>query len=346
MTLRRFAKIAAYRTAQAAGIGERLAGSDWRQRRLGVLCYHGFSFDQEHRWRPGLYVRPETFARRLAQLRNGGYEILPFAEAVRRLYEGALPPRTVTMTTDDGFVDFGALAAPALAAAEVPMTLYLTTHYVGVRVPLFNLMAPYLLWLGRDRSLALKEFTGRDETVSLQGEPAQDHVAQLLLDACGSSPWGYEERTAVLGRLANSLKVDFARLLELRVLQIMTPEEIRGLDRRWIDVQLHTHRHRMPLESELLTREVLDNRSVITKILPGRASPSHFCYPSGVFHPDSPRVLASAGVETAVTCEAGLASPDTDPWLIPRYLDGEAVTDLEFEGMVSGLHQRLGGAKG
>ena len=97
--------------------------SDWRSGRLAILCYHGISQSDQHEWRPGLYVSQKTFRRRMQMLADGGYQVLPLSEALQGLRSGELPPRSVAITFDDGFVDFYQLAFPILKEFAFPATV-------------------------------------------------------------------------------------------------------------------------------------------------------------------------------------------------------------------------------
>ena len=70
-------------------------------------------------------------------------------------------------------------------------------------------------------------------------------------------------------------------------------------------------------------------------------STAHFCYPSGVLNPAFPPWLREAGIASATTCELGLASPSSDPLLLPRLIDVSGLSPLEFEGWVTGISSLL-----
>ena len=54
--LRRAALSLAHFSGASAAVGR----TAWRQRRLTILCYHGLALEDEHLWRPGLYLTPEA----------------------------------------------------------------------------------------------------------------------------------------------------------------------------------------------------------------------------------------------------------------------------------------------
>src|SRR5438552_9920504 len=50
------------------GVFRLLRESEWRRQRLLILCYHGISLEDEHEWRPGLYMEPRILEQRLGIL--------------------------------------------------------------------------------------------------------------------------------------------------------------------------------------------------------------------------------------------------------------------------------------
>ncbi|HPQ16139.1 MAG TPA: polysaccharide deacetylase family protein, partial [Bryobacteraceae bacterium] len=143
-----------------------------------------------------------------------------------------------------------------------------------------------------------------------------------------------EGKQELLKQLARTAGVDYGELVRKRLLQIMTPGEVCELARAGIDFQLHTHRHRTPSDRDLFLREIRDNRERL-QALTGR-NPVHFCYPSGVHKPEFLPWLAEASIASATTCEPDLASPRSNPLLLPRLVDHCGLDEVEFEGWLCG----------
>jgi hypothetical protein len=146
-----------------------------------------------------------------------------------------------------------------------------------------------------------------------------------------------EEKQAVLTHLASQLDVDYARLLDLRLLQLMSAEEVKALDRTVVDIQLHTHRHRMPMDEAQFKQEIADNRQAIRSLV-GDASwqGQHFCYPSGEYHAKHIPWLKQLGIRSATTCVPGFVSSSTPALLLPRFVDTMDNSESAFIVWLSG----------
>ncbi len=311
--MRKLAKRTAFAVLKGAGVLGRVAASDWRRSRLVILGYHGVSIDDEHRWDPTLYMSPEAFAGRLEMLDRAGCHVLSLAEGLERMEARDLPPRSVGLTFDDGSHDFYARIWPMLRERGWPATVYLTTYYCQDNRPVFNTAASYLLWkAGRPRS-AWIELLNRAERERYTADDKERAIEQLGVEA----------------------GVDYCAFLKKRLLHILNPAEVRELHEQGADFQLHTHRHRTPVDRDLFLRELRDNRAAILEMT--GAHPSHFCYPCGVHRPEFLPWLREAGVQYATTCEPGLASEVSHSLLLPRFIDHGNLTPLEFQASVSGL---------
>jgi peptidoglycan/xylan/chitin deacetylase (PgdA/CDA1 family) len=333
-------KKTALRSLKTAGAFRLVAGSRWRRRRLLILAYHGVSLDDEHEWEGALYLSQETFRSRMRALKSFGAAVLPLGEAVERLYADDLPDRAVAITFDDGAYDFYARAYPVVREFGFPVTLYLTTFYTEFNRPVFDTFCSYLVWKGSGRALDLGELTGEGGRVELSSDAARASAVSALRHFAAKRGLSAEEKDELLRGVARALGVDYEELSARRVLHLVNPEEVRELAAAGVDVQLHTHRHRTPNVRELFRREVDDNRAVI-KRLTGRDDAVHFCYPSGVYEREFLPWLAEAGVRTATTCETGYATRESEALLLPRLLDVSALSDLEFEGWLTGVSAAL-----
>ena len=311
--------------------------SRWRSSRLLILCYHGFALDDEHRWNPSLYVTRDHLESRLAFLAAEGYVALPLAEGLVRLHAGTLPARAVAITVDDGTYDFHAVAYPVFKRLQVPVTLYVSTYYVFDRRPVFDGACQYLLW----KAWTMAKGDVKDP-LNEGGPPLRTaaECADVSLRASETATrerWSADRKHEWLGRYARGLGLDWEAFLRSRLIALMSPDEIGALDPSIVDVQLHTHRHRVPEQHEPFLREIDDNRRALAAcgLDPGRLT--HFCYPSGIHRPALLPWLAEAGVTSAVTTDPGLASTRHHPLLLPRFIDTGTTSEVEFEGWVSGL---------
>jgi peptidoglycan/xylan/chitin deacetylase (PgdA/CDA1 family) len=124
-------------------------------------------------------------------------------------------------------------------------------------------------------------------------------------------------------------------MLEQRMLHLLSPVEVAELAAKGVDIQLHTHRHCAPGDQRLFLRELEENRDFISQLT--NSSPSHFCYPSGVYNPQYFEVLTEANVVSATTCDTGLATQQTQQFALPRLIDTSSLQPVEFEAWLCGL---------
>ncbi len=314
--LRQTAMAGAYSVARKTGIDRALRNSSWRTRRLLILCWHGISIDDEHLWNPTLFVSPRLFRERLQALEKGRYNVLSLNEAIERWEANDLPPRSVVITFDDGFYDFAVHAAPILADFGFPATVYLTTYYVDHPLPIFNLAVQYMLWK-----------TGTPEASRRCSE------INAAVPAGANGP----QRNEIAHQVADELGFDYGSLLERRLLQIMNPSEVSALAQSGsITFEAHTHRHRSPPDLNLMRRELNQNNDRIEQMTGRR--PVHFCYPSGIYRREHFPLFEEAGFKSATTCELGLVARNDARYLLPRLLDAETLSALQYEGWLSGAY--------
>jgi peptidoglycan/xylan/chitin deacetylase (PgdA/CDA1 family) len=166
---------------QASGVYQLVNHSSWRRRRLLILRYRGISIEDEHEWRPNLFMPRPDFERRMEMLQRGRYNVLPLEEAVSRLYSGTLPERSVAITFDDGNYDFYAQAFPLLREHGYPATVYLHSFYCVNQAPVFRLILSYLLWKERGRVLSTQALTGSELALDLRTAAGRNRAQSALM---------------------------------------------------------------------------------------------------------------------------------------------------------------------
>ncbi|MEO8624129.1 MAG: polysaccharide deacetylase family protein [bacterium] len=326
-----------YKAAKSLGVFALVRDSQWRHNRLLILCYHGVSTDDEHLWDPALYITQDKLRQRLQLLRDGGYQILPLAEATRRLYEGTLPARSVAITFDDGAVDFERRALPVLREFNAPATLYLTTYYSLNRLPVFNTVLSYVLWKGRTSGGDVASFCESHIALPVSTHAERTEASARLREFARTRGLNAHDKNELVSRIAAALGVNFDTIMSRQVLHIMPPDSVRALPRDLIDVQLHTHRHRTPRDREQFMREIRDNVAVTRELRGDATILEHFCYPSGEYFGEFLPWLRESGVNYATTCLPDLADRTADPLLIPRFIDTMGQSDLAFEAWTTGF---------
>ena len=325
------AKLGVLRLAETVGVSRLLSRSPWRRNRLLILCYHGVSMYDEHEW-GNLYITPHTFRRRMEIIARARCNVLPLSEAVQRLHSGTLPDRAVVITFDDGLHDFSRVAFPILESFGYPVTLYLTTYYVDFNRPVFDPMCSYLLWKGRAQQhlnwpevfpapVPLDHF-GRQRAAAAIDQFAAAHKLSGLA------------KDGLLARLSGRLGIDYEELCRKRIMHLITPQEAKDLAARGVDLQYHTHRHRVYRSRERMFAELQDNRRSIVAFT--SREPHHFCYTGGFYLPEYPGYLKEYGMLSATTCKPGLCTAGTNPLLLPRLVDNGGLSDLEFRAWLEG----------
>lgn len=102
-----------------------------------VFLYHRFGESAY----PTTNVGLDQFDAQLAELKSGGYSVMPVPDIVRALREGKpLPDRTVGLSVDDAYASIATQAWPRLKAAGFPLTIFVATD------PIDRGYRDYLSW--------------------------------------------------------------------------------------------------------------------------------------------------------------------------------------------------------
>jgi peptidoglycan/xylan/chitin deacetylase (PgdA/CDA1 family) len=334
MTAKKYLKKAALLTLRSTGASSIFSKLNRRDAKLLILCYHGISLRDEHRWLGGLYLSPDRFRQRLEILKAADANVMTLDEGLERLRTNSLPRRGVVITFDDGFHDFYRQAMPALQDFKYPSTIYLSTYYSQHRIPIFNLILNYILWKSGHLRVDLSVID-IGKSMPIQSEQQRAQVVQAVVRWADTAKMSTHDKNNFAAELAANFGIEYDELVRSRLLQIMSPDEVAAAAKAGVQIELHTHRHRTPRDRELFQREIRDNRARILEYT--GHDPVHFCYPSGHYELEFLPWLRELDVNSATTCELGLAKQDSEPLLLPRVLDATNVGDEDFESWLLGI---------
>ena len=316
--MRKQLKIGFLRALKAMGVfalARRRSGS-----RLPILCYHGVWLGGSEFAGDSMFMQASTFEARLALIKRLGYRVITLNEAVDML-SGKRPwdKHAIVITIDDGWFSTYQAMLPALGRYGFPATLYCDTANLVRGTPVLHVMARYLRMIF--------------------GHARMPEAAERAYRRAMDADLPRTDRMDAIREFAEELGFDVAPYEQQRMFTYMTPDELARAKEAGLSIGLHTHRHTMhDLTLDAIHAEISDNRKSLAQILGTPAEEfQHFCYPSGVFDAGCQAILSSLGVTSATTGEPRLARPTDDPLLLPRIMDGEQLTMIEFEAEISGI---------
>src|SRR5580700_4712098 len=115
------------------------------RKRLRILCYHGFSIGDEYQIAPLMFMRAETFERRMQILKRRRIPVVPLDAAVRLFQSGRIARCETVITLDDGWSSSLSIALPILQKYEFPASIYLSTEHFSDRAEVFNVILSYVV---------------------------------------------------------------------------------------------------------------------------------------------------------------------------------------------------------
>ncbi|MEZ5529342.1 MAG: polysaccharide deacetylase family protein [Porticoccaceae bacterium] len=326
-----------YLVAKYAGL---FALCRWLTRRkIRVLAYHGIWLGAGH-YGNFLYISKKKFVSRMELLKRMGLPVLGLGDALAQQDQGSLPDSTVVLTIDDGWFSTYQDMLGALECYQFPATIYVTSYYMEKQHPVFNVAMAYLVNTADTQVVSLKEIgIENDLEIDLGSPEGRSRLLGQIFEFSEKLS-DESERFELLKHVAEILGQDISRIISEKWFHLMTEEEVRDAAERGFDIQLHTHRHRVYRHGHICVgEEIEENRLRLQPLTRGNLT--QFCYPSGEYDPSLWPMMSELGVESATTTESGLVDKASHPYALPRILDGEAVSELEFEAELSGFNEVL-----
>ena len=230
----------------------------------------------------------------------------------------------------------------------MPSTLYLSTKHFQDGHVVIPVLLNYLLWKSTASTVVVADcdcaLDGRYDLRDQQQRRNFEHRALGWLERISAAKADVD---AAMLQLAALLGIATGELgLSSRRFSYLSAQELQQWSARGCSIELHGHVHSYPCgQAEQFKADLQACFTAIAAI--GLPTPHHYCYPAGVFDEHAAPVLRSLGVLTATTCIPGLVTRlDGDRcFYLPRFLDGENITMLEFEAEMSGFAELLRGAR-
>lgn len=305
------------------------------RKNIRILGYHGIWLGEGHVGN-FLFMSPEKFACRMQKIKDMGYPVLTLDDALRQQSKGEHPDFTTVITIDDGWYGSYLHMLPELERQKFTATMYVTTYYCDKQAPVFNVALQYLFSATKVKTLNTSKLgLPVEKVVDLQESLQKDLVVTLLQQHADQLP-SEVERQSLLSLLSESLEINYSAIIENKLFHLASTDQLQNMVSRGIDIQLHTHRHRISLKGDDCTeQELKDNKGELSKI--AQKPLEHFCYPSGTYDKTVWPTLEKLHIVSATTTETGLVNNQSHRYALPRILDGEEVSDIEFEAELSGF---------
>jgi peptidoglycan/xylan/chitin deacetylase (PgdA/CDA1 family) len=253
--------------------------------------------------------------------------------------KGSFPDGAVAITIDDGFYSVFHCAMPVLKRHAFPATVYVTSYYAQKRNPIFRLAVQYIFWKTREDEIDTAGLKLRiSGAFPLQPDEKKNEIMWEIIHFA-ETHLEEPERCTLASELGKRLGVDYGNFQRTRGLSLMSSVEIHDLATAGLDIQLHTHRHRLPEAQNLVEQEIKQNREFLEPLTGKRLQ--HLCYPSGVWSKQHWAWLDRFGIISATTCDPGLNYLRTPLLGLRRFLDGENIAPIEFEAELSGFSDLL-----
>ena len=302
--------------------------------KIRILAYHGIWLGDNH-YGNFLYISAEKFSDRMQKIKKMGLPVMGLDEALDARDKGELPACPVVITIDDGWYSTYLHMLPVLEKYNFPATLYLTTYYSEKQLPVYNVLIQYIMATTTETVLGAGVLGGSNDEIIDLSNVEKRQQATIKLQSFADN-LGAGSRDTFVQKIAVSLGINYAKIIEEKWFHLVSSDQVVDLDFRGVDVQLHTHRHRISIDGvDCLEQELIDNRLQLEPLT--RRPLKHFCYPSGVYNKAVWPILKANGIFSATTTETGLVGKQCSLYELPRILDGEQVSDLEFEAELSGV---------
>jgi peptidoglycan/xylan/chitin deacetylase (PgdA/CDA1 family) len=286
----------------------------WKRKGIRVFFYHGIV---EHKSDPRLERNLHLLADFKSQLNFlRRFRILSLSDLCEELnaQNNNRKPATATVITfDDGYAN-NQLAAEVLEAARIPWSIFISTGATGRQNSIWTVELSLLLLHGEAAKL---DVFGR--VWSLASRQEREATFEAIRHPLKALPANLRVQTMEGIRRQFPSGENQRLLVEFPTLQMLTWSEIRELANAGVEIGSHGVNHEIHhAEQEERVRwwELVESKRQLEIELAQTCR--FFAFPNGNFNGASPAEVRTAGYELAFTTQRGMATPGTNPYLVPR----------------------------
>lgn len=308
--------------------------SRWVQARiLGgalILGYHRIADVTQDEYE--VCVTPDHFAEQMEMLSRHASPV-SLKRLVHHLKEGSLPPKSVAVTFDDGYVDNLYEAKPVLEKYAIPATVFVCTGYAG-REFWWDELERLVMSSKAELSAFLPDagkgqFVWDPPGVSREaGSESRRKFSQALYNFL--LVLDIEEQEHVMNAIRGWANVS---LNDVNA-RAMTHDELLQLaDGGLIEIGAHTRHHPMlpRLAQERQREEIVGSKNDLEGLLGVRVD--GFAYPNGRATDDAKRIAREAGFVFACTSLHDVVRPAGDPYELTRFWQKDVDGDRFLQGL-------------
>lgn len=277
-------------------------------RRLVILHYHRVPLQPDPMC-PELLEEP-IFAMHMQALADV-FNVVPLAEGLAQLRDGALPARAIAITFDDGYADNYQVALPVLQHYRLPAAFFVAAGFLDGG-SMFNDLV-----IEACRAVGAGSWNTGVQLIGTCHVPAGSGRAALANQLIGSLKYlPADERLSAARQLLKAAGINPPDHL------MMTSDEVRGLHRAGMEIGGHTQFH--PILARLTAaeaaREIGAGKQVLQDLL---GTPvTLFAYPNGKpssdYLPRDVELVRDAGFMFALSTVWAAATRESDPYQVPR----------------------------
>lgn len=298
------------------------------RKNLKILCYHGFSDEDQYLYDDFLFIREETFERRMKLLKKWNMNVSELDNAIKEFELRKNKDNSIVITFDDGWKST-MRAIPILQKMNFPSTLYVASYYCNKEFPVFNVYVRFLAW--RTREIGnLKKIFENEFNISLSSADGDflGVIAEII-------KYGNENDISTKRKIIDFVTRVSGEKLNEDMFKYINEEELNYIKKSGMALELHTHRHQFIDSSEVIVEDLNKNKEYLKTH--ADTSGTHLCYPSGVYYKSQFDTLKKAGIKSATTTNNKPNRHGDSLFELGRFLDRDSHHDIEFEASICGV---------